>query len=152
MLGAQTRSLSFRDARKLLQYGFIANGLDGGDEPPRAPGAAAAPPTRRSSAAIRVRRLVAKPSAASRMPPPRAFLFDAYGTLFDVHSVVEAGRAVTDDPQALSALWRQKQLEYTWLRSLMGQLRGLLGGHRGRALLRAPPARAAAEPGPGRPR
>ncbi len=53
------------------------------------------------------------------MPPPRAFLFDAYGTLFDVHSVAEAGRAVTDDPQALTALWRQKQLEYTWLRSLM---------------------------------
>jgi 2-haloacid dehalogenase len=48
-------------------------------------------------------------------------LFDAYGTLFDVHSVVEAGRAVTDDPAALSALWRQKQLEYTWLRSLMGR-------------------------------
>lgn len=48
-------------------------------------------------------------------------LFDAYGTLFDVHSVVEAGRAVTTDPQALSALWRQKQLEYTWLRSLMGR-------------------------------
>jgi len=48
-------------------------------------------------------------------------LFDAYGTLFDVHSVVEAGRAVTSDPQALSALWRQKQLEYTWLRSLMGR-------------------------------
>jgi 2-haloacid dehalogenase len=51
----------------------------------------------------------------------RALLFDAYGTLFDVHSVVEAGRAITDDPQALSALWRQKQLEYTWLRSLMGR-------------------------------
>jgi len=48
-------------------------------------------------------------------------LFDAYGTLFDVHSVVEAGRAVTDDPESLSALWRQKQLEYTWLRSLMGR-------------------------------
>ena len=48
-------------------------------------------------------------------------LFDAYGTLFDVHSVVEAGRAITSDPQALSALWRQKQLEYTWLRSLMGR-------------------------------
>jgi len=46
-------------------------------------------------------------------------LFDAYGTLFDVHAVVEAGRAVTDDPHALSLLWRQKQLEYTWLRSLM---------------------------------
>jgi len=53
--------------------------------------------------------------------PPRAYLFDAYGTLFDVHSVIEAGRSVTSDPQALSTLWRQKQLEYTWLRSLMGQ-------------------------------
>jgi len=55
------------------------------------------------------------------MPPPKAFVFDAYGTLFDVHSVIEAGRAVTADPQALSTLWRQKQLEYTWLRSLMGR-------------------------------
>jgi 2-haloacid dehalogenase len=55
------------------------------------------------------------------MTPPRAVVFDAYGTLFDVHSVVEAGRAVTSDPQALSTLWRQKQLEYTWLRSLMGR-------------------------------
>jgi 2-haloacid dehalogenase len=48
-------------------------------------------------------------------------LFDAYGTLFDVHSVVEAGQCVTDDPQALSQLWRAKQLEYTWLRTLMGR-------------------------------
>jgi 2-haloacid dehalogenase len=48
-------------------------------------------------------------------------VFDAYGTLFDVHSVVEAARAVTSDPEGLSALWRQKQLEYTWLRSLMGR-------------------------------
>src|SRR5512144_2651919 len=55
------------------------------------------------------------------MAPPRAYVFDAYGTLFDVHSVVEAGRAVTADPQALSTLWRQKQLEYTWLLSLMGR-------------------------------
>jgi 2-haloacid dehalogenase len=38
-----------------------------------------------------------------------------------VHSVVEAGRAVTSDPQALSNLWRAKQLEYTWLRTLMGR-------------------------------
>jgi len=52
---------------------------------------------------------------------PRAYVFDAYGTLFDVHSVIEAGRSVTPDPQALSTLWRQKQLEYTWLRSLMGR-------------------------------
>jgi 2-haloacid dehalogenase len=51
----------------------------------------------------------------------RGYVFDAYGTLFDVHSVVEAGRAVTADPMALSLAWRQKQLEYTWLRSLMGR-------------------------------
>ena len=55
------------------------------------------------------------------MAKPKAFVFDAYGTLFDVHSVIEAGRAVTSDPQALSTLWRQKQLEYTWLRALMGR-------------------------------
>ena len=51
--------------------------------------------------------------------PIRGYVFDAYGTLFDVHSVVEAGRDITTDPVALSLLWRQKQLEYTWLRSLM---------------------------------
>ncbi len=55
------------------------------------------------------------------MGPIRGYVFDAYGTLFDVHSVVEAGRAVTDDPIALSTMWRQKQLEYTWLRALMGR-------------------------------
>jgi 2-haloacid dehalogenase len=54
-------------------------------------------------------------------PPIRGYVFDAYGTLFDVHSVVEAGREITNDPLALSVTWRQKQLEYTWLRSLMGR-------------------------------
>ncbi len=54
------------------------------------------------------------------MSPIRGYVFDAYGTLFDVHSVVEAGRAITSDPVALSTMWRQKQLEYTWLRALMG--------------------------------
>jgi len=53
--------------------------------------------------------------------PIRGYVFDAYGTLFDVHSVVEAGREITSDPVALSATWRQKQLEYTWLRALMGR-------------------------------
>ncbi|HET9855077.1 MAG TPA: HAD-IA family hydrolase, partial [Methylomirabilota bacterium] len=53
------------------------------------------------------------------MAPPRAFVFDAYGTLFDVHSIVDVARTIAPDPQALSLLWRQKQLEYTWLRSLM---------------------------------
>jgi 2-haloacid dehalogenase len=55
------------------------------------------------------------------MAPIRGYVFDAYGTLFDVHAVVEAGRAITADPMALSLAWRQKQLEYTWLRSLMGR-------------------------------
>jgi len=55
------------------------------------------------------------------VPPIRGYVFDAYGTLFDVHSVIDAGRAITSDPAALSALWRQKQLEYTWLRALMGR-------------------------------
>ena len=54
------------------------------------------------------------------MSPIRGYVFDAYGTLFDVHSVVEAGREITSDPVTLSATWRQKQLEYTWLRALMG--------------------------------
>ncbi len=55
------------------------------------------------------------------MSPVRGYVFDAYGTLFDVHSVVEAGREITPDPVALSTMWRQKQLEYTWLRALMGR-------------------------------
>ena len=52
----------------------------------------------------------------------QALVFDAYGTLFDVHSVARrcdelfAGRG-----REVSLLWRQKQLEYTWLRTLMGR-------------------------------
>ena len=55
------------------------------------------------------------------MPRHRGYVFDAYGTLFDVHSVIEAGREITSDPATLSIVWRGKQLEYTWLRSLMGR-------------------------------
>jgi 2-haloacid dehalogenase len=51
----------------------------------------------------------------------QAFVFDAYGTLFDVHSVVTALRAVTPEAEAISRQWRAKQLEYSWLRSLMGR-------------------------------
>ena len=50
-----------------------------------------------------------------------ACVFDAYGTLFDVHSAVRrGGAALGDKADKVSTLWRQKQLEYTWLRSLMG--------------------------------
>ena len=51
---------------------------------------------------------------------PHAVVFDAYGTLFDVLSVVaRADEKIPGDLRTLSTLWRQKQLEYTWLRSLM---------------------------------
>jgi 2-haloacid dehalogenase len=54
------------------------------------------------------------------MNEARAYLFDAYGTLFDVHSVIaRASAGIAGDLKALSDLWRRKQLEYTWLRSLM---------------------------------
>ena len=51
---------------------------------------------------------------------PQALVFDAYGTLYDVHAVI--GRCEAFWPgkgAALSQLWRAKQLEYTWQRSLM---------------------------------
>ena len=50
-----------------------------------------------------------------------ACAFDAYGTLLDVHSAVaHGGQPLGDKANAVSALWRQKQLEYSWLRTLMG--------------------------------
>ena len=49
-----------------------------------------------------------------------ALVFDAYGTLFDVHSVASTAELLFPGKgQALSQLWRTKQLEYTWQRSLM---------------------------------
>jgi 2-haloacid dehalogenase len=51
-----------------------------------------------------------------------AAVFDAYGTLFDVHSVVQrADQLFPGHGAALSQLWRTRQLEYTWLRSLMAR-------------------------------
>ena len=51
----------------------------------------------------------------------KACVFDAYGTLFNVHGPVSK-LAAEIGPKAdeLSKIWRQKQLEYSWLRSLMG--------------------------------
>jgi 2-haloacid dehalogenase len=50
-----------------------------------------------------------------------ACVFDAYGTLFDVHSAVGKYRQrLGNIADQVSLLWRTKQLEYTWLRSLMG--------------------------------
>jgi 2-haloacid dehalogenase len=51
----------------------------------------------------------------------RACVFDAYGTLFDVGSpVAKLSAELGEKAPGLASLWRQKQLEYTWLRSLMG--------------------------------
>jgi len=51
----------------------------------------------------------------------KACVFDAYGTLFDVHSAVGKHRPRLGDlADPVSIVWRTKQLEYTWLRSLMG--------------------------------
>jgi 2-haloacid dehalogenase len=50
-----------------------------------------------------------------------AYVFDAYGTLFDVHAAVRRhADAIGPDGHLLSELWRAKQLEYSWVRSLMG--------------------------------
>jgi len=50
----------------------------------------------------------------------RALVFDAYGTLFDVHAVIQRCEVFWPGKGgALSQLWRSKQLEYSWQRSLM---------------------------------
>lgn len=50
-----------------------------------------------------------------------ACVFDAYGTLLDVHApVASLAGEIGPDADAVSNMWRQKQLQYTWLRSLMG--------------------------------
>lgn len=49
------------------------------------------------------------------------YVFDAYGTLLDVHSAAARHRdLIGPDADRLSEIWRAKQLEYTWTRSLMG--------------------------------
>jgi 2-haloacid dehalogenase len=53
--------------------------------------------------------------------PARVYVFDAYGTLFDVHSAVRRlADRIGPEAAALSELWRAKQLEYSWVRTLAG--------------------------------
>ena len=52
----------------------------------------------------------------------RACVFDAYGTLFDVAAAARTCSAeLGEKSSALSSLWREKQLQYTWLRALQGR-------------------------------
>ena len=54
----------------------------------------------------------------------RAILFDVYGTLLDVHSAIRReGAELGTSADLISRLWRQKQLEYTWVWSLRGEYR-----------------------------
>lgn len=49
------------------------------------------------------------------------FVFDAYGTLFDVHAAIGRFRAEAGpDADRMSEIWRTKQLEYTWTLTLAG--------------------------------
>jgi 2-haloacid dehalogenase len=57
-----------------------------------------------------------------RLEGIKGCVFDAYGTLFDFNSAVAHCRDdLGDRADTLSQLWREKQLQYTWLRSLMGR-------------------------------
>jgi len=59
---------------------------------------------------------------SARLAGIQACVFDAYGTLFDFNSAVMRCRdEIGDGAERLSEIWRQKQLQYTWLRSLMGR-------------------------------
>ena len=54
-------------------------------------------------------------------PKAQAYVFDAYGTLFDVHAAIARHRAQAGpDADRFSELWRTKQLEYTWTLTLAG--------------------------------
>jgi 2-haloacid dehalogenase len=61
-------------------------------------------------------------STAAALSGIRACVFDAYGTLFDFASAAWRCRDVLgDDVDRLTALWRDKQLQYTWLRAAQGR-------------------------------
>lgn len=59
---------------------------------------------------------------AAKLGEVRACVFDAYGTLFDFASATRGCRDLLgDDLDRLTALWRDKQLQYTWLRAIQGR-------------------------------
>ena len=68
--------------------------------------------------------------AAHSPGPVRACVFDAYGTLFDFASAARRCRDVLGDSfDKLTALWREKRLQYTWLRSARLSARRRPAGH-----------------------
>lgn len=77
-------------------------------------------PFLRDAVAVRRRETLARQVALAAGPPIGAVVFDAYGTLFDLAGVEQACAVLLPEPRAFVALWRAKQLEYSWLRALMG--------------------------------
>ena len=62
------------------------------------------------------------PLSVDLLARSRAVVFDAYGTLFDVHAAVARhAAAIGPDAARLSEIWRAKQLEYSWVLSLAGR-------------------------------
>ena len=60
--------------------------------------------------------------ATAPFDPPLACVFDAYGTLFDIASAVARYRQdLGASAEKLNQLWRDKQLQYSWLRSVQGR-------------------------------
>jgi 2-haloacid dehalogenase len=60
--------------------------------------------------------------APARLPGIKACVFDAYGTLFDFASAARSCRDVLgDNVDRVTALWRDKQIQYTWLRAAQGR-------------------------------
>src|SRR5271154_1568265 len=58
----------------------------------------------------------------NRLEGVRVCVFDAYGTVLDFASAAARCEAIEQDRRAaLTALWRDKQLQYSWLRSLQGR-------------------------------
>ncbi len=56
------------------------------------------------------------------LPLVKAIVFDAYGTLLDIRTIDQLLRELFGEKAGnIAAVWRQKQLEYTWLRTLMGR-------------------------------
>ncbi|HEX5502482.1 MAG TPA: haloacid dehalogenase type II [Thermomicrobiales bacterium] len=77
------------------------------------------PPIQQDAWAARRAAELARQLAPAGDEPVEAVVFDAYGTLFDVGSLADVCAAVAPDGAAFAALWRAKQLDYTWLRTLM---------------------------------
>jgi len=66
----------------------------------------------------------AQTSSANRLAPPRAVLFDVYGTLLDVYSVaLRAEQMFPGAGERLARAWRDKQIDYSRLVSMSGQYR-----------------------------